>query len=313
MRPKIYLEQMLDMYGDALGLTGDHLHRLRMLADTYHGMKDSHLDGNLPPGAIHDTLITAGFLDHFLLGRAKVFRLAERFGAHLAKTALDVPCDLLDCRVGDHFLIELPFSYNSSDGTSQRAAIVSIGHWREGGKPMGMLREMTLPMGESVYWTADDQLLRGDDLRKNRTIAILAPDYEEGKATGKSTYFVAPLLDGKTIGDVLDLSATLFTGTRLDPKFIQLLTKTLLYINSGEPDLQDLKSVPCLTKKEKKIRQHWRDHCPFDIVDVGYGYHGKLFRVDETSVSGHFRWQPHGPDRSKVKLIWIDEHMRHYS
>lgn len=30
----------------------------------------------------------------------------------------------------------------------------------------------------------------------------------------------------------------------------------------------------------------------------------------ETTVRGHFRWQPYGPEREQVKLIFIDEHSR---
>lgn len=37
----------------------------------------------------------------------------------------------------------------------------------------------------------------------------------------------------------------------------------------------------------------------------------KTWTLDcKIGVTGHFRWQPVGPKRSKRKLIWIDEHTR---
>jgi hypothetical protein len=47
-------------------------------------------------------------------------------------------------------------------------------------------------------------------------------------------------------------------------------------------------------------------------VVVGKDYHGRKFSVDGTAVSGHFRWQPCGTQRSQVKLVFVKPHERVY-
>ena len=38
---------------------------------------------------------------------------------------------------------------------------------------------------------------------------------------------------------------------------------------------------------------------------------GHTWTLDHiVAVSGHFRWQPHGPERSLRKLIWIDDYVK---
>lgn len=73
---------------------------------------------------------------------------------------------------------------------------------------------------------------------------------------------------------------------------------------------------------DKILKTHWERLKPVLLAApppvnpllVGYGWM-KMRRqlINETSVSGHFRWQPHGPNLSKVKLIWINEHLRKYN
>mgnify|MGYP000533243118 CR=1 FL=1 len=46
---------------------------------------------------------------------------------------------------------------------------------------------------------------------------------------------------------------------------------------------------------------------------VGYDWKKpRVFGVESTTVTGHFRWQPYGPGRTQVKLIWISQHERHF-
>jgi len=83
--------------------------------------------------------------------------------------------------------------------------------------------------------------------------------------------------------------------------FLSFAVKSIVYINSNEPDLKAEQKIQ--TKNPTKFRKRMGVEYPFDIVTVGYGFHGSV-------VSGHPRLQPCGPGRSEIKLIWIEEHNR---
>jgi hypothetical protein len=260
----------------------------------------------------HDVLITADFLKNLHLEKSRVYTIAEKFGRHLDRTGLDVPCDLLQCPVGSTYMIELPFSYKGLTNEYHRCAIISIGLFREGFATTLLKRSIT---DDSIILDPETGVpLTQDQMLKNRAIAILAPDFDaEGNCKNVSSYFVAPLIDGRTIEDVILTNLEKGEGEMyISPKFIQMVSKCLLYIQSGDPDLRAEPGIWSQSKKEKKVRIHNRNHCRFDVVNVGYSYNGIRYHIDEAAVSGHFRWQRYGENLSKVKLIWIDEHVRKY-
>jgi len=205
-----------------------------------------------------------------------VYRLAKTFGEHLLKTKLDVPCALLKDTV-DVTLIDLPFTFKNRLGALHSSAFVEV-------------RERRL------------SVLAADDL---------PPD---GTWSGLYSLLEISLMDGFTLGEML-AAGEIKKGSQLsmDKDFLALIAKTLLYINSAEPDLKPEPVVPCLSKKPKKIRHHWEDHSPYEVINVGYSFHGRRYHIDGTTVAGHFRWQPCGPVKSEVRLIWIDEHERKYN
>jgi hypothetical protein len=103
-----------------------------------------------------------------------------------------------------------------------------------------------------------------------------------------------------------------FPAKSIPTEIVEFCLKVLLYIHTGDPDLQpEAKRYPCATNKEKYLR-HIENHCPFTVHTIGYSFHERHRHIDSTVVTGHFRWQPYGPKLSKVKLIWIDEHSRNY-
>jgi hypothetical protein len=56
------------------------------------------------------------------------------------------------------------------------------------------------------------------------------------------------------------------------------------------------------------------NNCSLPVELLSFNFHKRSnFNIDSTEVRGHFRWQPHGPGLSKVKLIWIDPHTRHFN
>lgn len=98
---------------------------------------------------------------------------------------------------------------------------------------------------------------------------------------------------------------------------IKYCLNTLLYINTGDPDLREYKAPPTpKTKKPKKLRLFHKQHeniSLFDVTLVGYNFKkDAVYKIGSTQVVGHFRWQPYGENRNQVKLIWVSEHERNY-
>lgn len=90
---------------------------------------------------------------------------------------------------------------------------------------------------------------------------------------------------------------------------------SLIYVNSQDPDIEALKPLKLYQKKELNLidaekRKQIRT-VPINLVS--WSMYGKRYNVDQTVVSPHMRWQPCGPNRSQIKLVWVKEHVRKYS
>lgn len=102
-------------------------------------------------------------------------------------------------------------------------------------------------------------------------------------------------------------------------KYRTILTgilNTAIYINSQDPEIDELKPRKFYDSKQvSKMDKSVRDNiCNLPVKLVNWNYHtGKTFHKDEAHVSSHMRWQPCGPGRSQVKLIWVKEHTRKYN
>jgi len=86
----------------------------------------------------------------------------------------------------------------------------------------------------------------------------------------------------------------------------------LIYLMSGSPDLRVCLPVERKYKGSnvKKLRRQ-DQYTDCNVIQVGYGWLKERQRlVGECSVSGHFRWQPYGEGRTKVKLIWINQYTK---
>lgn len=97
------------------------------------------------------------------------------------------------------------------------------------------------------------------------------------------------------------------------PEVTKFVLKCLLYIESGDPDLTQFKPAPPPTNNSKLKK--WRRHNEYstEVIRVGFNYQKPiLYNVDQTSVRGHWRWQPCGPNLELLKLIFINEHIRHF-
>jgi len=93
------------------------------------------------------------------------------------------------------------------------------------------------------------------------------------------------------------------------------IINTVLYINSKDPDIENLKPVNHYNRKAlASIPQARRANlCTMPVKLLGWSFYGNNYNVDSTTVQQHLRWQPCGLNRSEVKLIWVKEHTRNYS
>lgn len=90
--------------------------------------------------------------------------------------------------------------------------------------------------------------------------------------------------------------------------FTKLVIKLIVYIFNCDNDLEIEKPVTTKAVNKDKRINHYRFNLQYDVINVGYSFHGRDYSSEKWKVSGHWRFQTHGENRKKVKLIWIDEH-----
>lgn len=125
-----------------------------------------------------------------------------------------------------------------------------------------------------------------------------------------------PLLE-KNIHEVLEGQDTMPDAVQItDYTVFRTLLNLALYIHSSDPDLLPLKTTSNLSIRERKALHNKTgatNHCLIPVTLVSWNYKTpKTFHVDSTLVASHFRWQRYGENFSKVKLILIGEHERHF-
>jgi len=233
------------------------------------------------------SLILANFFEAYLQGKTKIYIVADLFGKHLNKTPIKLPISVVPFQDDVVYCIESSILFQSTDAYHKTAYV----HFKE-------------------------ELLEN---KLTKVMAIIAPDYDaKGNLLESASSAIIHLKDEfSTVDEALDAA----NQTSISPRkkayifpheFLSFIVKALIYIESGEPDLRP-EFKECSAKNPGSIRKFVKDHCPYEIVRVGYSYNKERFyHKGTTQVVGHFRWQPCGHARSRVKLIWIDEHERHY-
>jgi len=314
VRRKLYLERLFDFVEENVPQVAPSLEpktRLKNTIGVYRFLADklSDLPNDLQKTCVHDTVLTADFLVKFSRGESSIYKIAEKFGKHLGRTDLDVPADFIirDNTFSDSHLFEFSDPILIG-GVRHDCAILSLGEFSEG--DTNSLKYEFLAKDEYEKRKHDETG------HKKKSIALLFPDLKpDGSFTGVSTYYVLHLMEGKTISECvaeLEHHADIVVSKEYRD-LIAFSAKCLLYIKSGEPDLVKERGQVTTAKKEKKARAFYKTHCPFDVVNVGYGLHGTVFSKNETNVSLHCRWQRVGPELSGVKLVWVREHVRTYT
>jgi len=223
----------------------------------------------------------------FLNSDARIYRLCEDFSKDLYKVNLVLPVSFIPIFT-ECICVEFPewFHAKHSNGKNIKSVFIFQTNWKKSS-------------GE-VY----------------RGLRLQFPDYDDnGNWMGTITFIHMELSPEKKLDEIIEETPYKESedfGINIDA--INFAIKSYVYIHSGEPDLRFEKHIPLpQTKKEKKLRHFLRDNVGklVNFFQVGYNYKKrKIYYVDGIEVSGHIRWQPYGPSRQKVKLIWIDPYTK---
>jgi hypothetical protein len=90
------------------------------------------------------------------------------------------------------------------------------------------------------------------------------------------------------------------------------LLNAIIYINSEQENLVEDKNVFSTKKSKKQTQQKIYTSKSFYIFGKNFNL-PKEYTCGEIQVTGFWRWQPHGPQRSLLKRIFIAPHTRNYN
>ena len=300
MRKKLFLELFRDQVFEMMNFspTRDLLTDLRRVAVIYIDA-ERHLRRSVGSSALENSLeYTEGLIMRSITAdlhesphTPRVFLMSEDFSSQLLKVDLKIAENFLP-PVGWSGVIEFPWPFQCGRDF-HRNAVVIFGRASTGGE---------------------------------RTVAVLCPDYSSsGKILETRSILTIPIIDGAPIEDCIAFTESVnrkrsilddhyHSGNAISTECMAFILKACTYIVSSHPDLSPLlPPPPPTTSKPKKIAGWLHENYPLPVARVGYSFHGDRIRhVGETSVRSHFRWQKFGPGLSQIKLIWIDEHTRHY-
>ena len=96
---------------------------------------------------------------------------------------------------------------------------------------------------------------------------------------------------------------------------VRAVVNAVIYLHSRDPEILGLRPLHELSHKKRRAYRKTgqpENHCTVPLTLVNWDYHGRVWLKDETSVQAHMRWQPCGPQRSEVRLVWVREHLRRY-
>lgn len=228
-----------------------------------------------------------------------IYKIGRDFGEQLLKADLNIGCQYIPAF--DQEIICIEFPDNIRFATTHGGYIHSC--------------YVTVTEGKEVV-----DLVKGVRMGKaKKTLAIFSPIYTESGVLRFDVMDIGTLSfwdNEQTVEEAVIVSNKSST-TPYNLDFIRYLMKCLIYINSGDPDLRNQRAPKPPEREGKKLRQWYKAHINESLVDmiyVGYDFKKPIqYLVDKTMVCGHFRWQPWGHNRSKVKLIWIDPHERNFN
>ena len=240
----------------------------------------------------------ASYWAYFGMQGKPIYKMAHEFSKELAKVKLDIAVTNIPYNIGI-FCVEFPDGIRFNMGPSDDGGGDLYAHC-------------------AYIFTSDEKSMAATTGREAvRYVQFTIPLYDEdGKLTYQIQEFGIPITSlDQTFAEAVTECCKYSTVPLNNMDFVNFCFNSLVYINSGDPDLRHTRaaSPPC-TGKAKKLRLWARNNCLLDVTHVGFNFKKPVtYSVDQTTVMGHFRWQPHGEGRKHVKLIWIQSHSRTYN
>lgn len=271
---------------------------LHTLIDLFHGeisdkpfdqlrqIKENFLRNAALLGTDNSGHIIGGFLQHYIETKDNVYRVAKHFGEQLLKANLKLSSEYIPTLM-EPYLLELPFAFKFQDFYIKNVIV--------------------------------DVNLLSEDFSKG--VTLICPKYSNGQ--WDSDLFVTTI-NCESSADIdeslkdtskffYDKEVVSLSDIKVYKELVSFCLKSIIYIHSSESDIRSEKGVESKKKNPEKLKTFYKHNNPFTVINVGFSFHGRVYSMSETSVSGHFRWQPCGQGFSQVKLIWIEEHLRQYS
>lgn len=236
----------------------------------------------------------------FVKGGEKVYKIAREFGEELVKVDLEIKSTLLP--TFDYtYCIEFPDNIRFHDSNEDDYFHCAYVTCQKRDVDTGGTFDPIDKYGKQVYCVVDILLPCYDkdgnlkDAENNLVLSFRSPD--------------------ESIEESFQRAKESSTHPLHSDDAIRFILKCMVYLDSGDPDLREYRAPkPPNTTKVKKQRRWFKDHLNHSLIDMTLvGFDFKKPRAssgEDISVSGHFRWQPYGPNREKVKLIWIDAYIK---
>lgn len=290
-------------------VTGHDLKTSAELAGTFP-YTDNEMVGDRPPidHKENEWVHAQAFATYvmFCKGGERIYKVGREFGEVLNKADLEVRAELIP-ETGIFFCVEFPENMRFHDPNQddyfhcayiavQKADTPERGREKSGiyrpvdrhGKPLYAVIEILLPCYKADGSAKDEE--------NNTTLCFRDPN--------------------ENISECINRAQENSQHPIACPEVFEYLMKFLIYLGSGEPDLRFYRAPKPTTENPKKLKRWLREQENRSMVDmtlVGFGWKKpRVYQVGETTVTGHPRWQPYGPRKEKVKLIWIEPHIRHY-
>lgn len=237
---------------------------------------------------------------HFTLfarGGEKIYKIGREFGEVLLKADLDIKAELFP-DIPSVICVEFPEHIRFHDKQQEdyfHCAYIAIQKQSEQFKPVDRY-------GHTVFIVVD----------------FVLPCYtENGNLKDEANNTKLCFRSGD---EMLSASMERAQSNSTHPincnEIFEYLLKFLIYLGSGDPDLREYRAPRPTTKNQKKLKRWLKEHENQSAVDmtlVGFTWKKpRIYQVGETTVTGHPRWQPWGPGKTQVKLIWIEPHIRRY-
>jgi len=231
----------------------------------------------------------------------KIYRIAEEFGRELQKVKLNnltckyLPKESLSCSIEFPITIAPLFFTNTNKTSHYRNCYVTF----------------------VVCDGSDPEEVAKGNIKK---VSLVFPAYDsEDCYQGFFEYIDLVFRDeDQTLEEVImkceGASDTEVSKEGFDA--IKYVINTLLYLNSGDPDLRHKKvskSVGINIKNLDKWSRKNKHKAMLSSTLVGFDYmKERTYSVNSAPRRGFFRWQRHGKGNLEIKLIWVEDTTVHY-